>query len=151
MKQRTILKNERTRHGCDSGRARTGVSSSAPIRRRVDNTRSALAPQDDPTKIRSERVADPVDRAVRLLFLALDAEREGRHGAVASAQFEFIAITEANGPLFGKSFMPRAARALAERLPGLPFEACEAMLGVVMRRLFTDSKVRELSEPRGHA
>jgi hypothetical protein len=97
------------------------------------------------------RIADPVGRAIRLLFLALDAEREGRHGAVASAQFEFVHLTEANGPNFGHRFMPRAARALMERLPGLPFEACEVMLQAVMRRLFTDARVRELSEPRGWA
>jgi hypothetical protein len=97
------------------------------------------------------RISDPVGRAIRLLFLALDAEREGRHGAVASAQFEFITITEANGPNFGHRFMPRAARALMERLPGLPYEACETMLEAVMRRLFPDSRVRELSEPRGRA
>jgi hypothetical protein len=102
-------------------------------------------------RAQESRIADPVDRAVRLLFLAFDAEAEGRHGAVASAQFEFITITEANGPLFGRRFMPRAARALAERLPGLPFEVCEGLLQAVMKRLFTDARVRELSEPRGWA
>jgi hypothetical protein len=102
-------------------------------------------------RAQESRIADPVERAVRLLFYALDAETEGRHGAVASAQFEFVHLTEANGPNFGHRFMPRAARALADRLPGLPFEACERLLGGIMRRLFTDARIRELSEPRGRA
>jgi hypothetical protein len=99
------------------------VKNSLPTYEQI-NTNATTAPD-----AQESRTADPVDRAVRLLFYALDAEAEGRHGAVASAQFKFIAITEANGPLFGRRFMPRAARALMERrLPGLPFEVCEAML-----------------------
>jgi hypothetical protein len=105
----------------------------------------------NPSGTQESRIGDPVGRAVRLLFLALDAEAERRHGAVASAQFEFIAITEANGPLFGRRFMPHATRALMERLPGLPYQVCEAMLGAVLRRLFPDGRVRELTEPRGRA
>ena len=111
-----------------------------------------LPPQpDNPQDSRKAHRRAGIDRAVKLLIRALDAEARGDRAGLAAAQFEFLCVVNHICSRPGLEIMPIFGRQLAARQPGLSAEAYGSIADIIMRRLFPDRRVRELTEPRGRA